>query len=385
MEKITWSHRGHTASDTLIFLLALILLTGALALGLLTLGHLAGRPGESPVPEEKEGRENIRKTSGWLDGRVRSRFQTDFDKALGVADFSRDLWGALGYALFNQGVEGVLIGPGGMLFTSEEWESSGGGENPLSLFQWEQTILSARDELAGEGVELILVLVPAKASVYDGLITAYPRPDGLKTRYGDWLDWIDRQDLPAPDLLSRFRWSRTRDDRTRDDLLYFKTDTHWNGRGASLAADAVADTLIPLARAGGIAFTEFALTEGETQEFEGDLVSFVPGHHWVPGKALGQESYRPLEAVPVNPSGWGLFDTPVIPVALTGTSYSRDGRWNWTDRLRGALSLDVLNLSEVGLGPLKPMEALLDGKEYQETGASFVIWEIPERYLPPRS
>ncbi|MDC7222245.1 MAG: hypothetical protein PQJ60_00820, partial [Spirochaetales bacterium] len=294
--------------------------------------------------------------SDFLNGSGRSRFQDNFDEALWGAEWFRNFWGAIDYALFSEGREGVLVGREGMLFTTEEWT-----EPERTLSQCMEEILQAKEQLEKEGVVLLIALVPAKAGVYPSEAQPYTRSASMENRYGDWMNWFEAQGISAPDLLTPFRESEV--------PLFYLTDTHWNGAGADLAARIMAEELTPMAREKSILPSPFELVQGEEISFEGDLVAYIPGHQWVRGKSLNREIYKEIEAVNQGGGGLGLFDLPEIPVALTGTSYSWDKRWNWEGRLKSALSLDLLNLSEEGKGPFVPMENLLSEGYYRETGA----------------
>jgi len=114
-------------------------------------------------------------------------------------------------------------------------------------------------------------------------------------------------------------------------------------------------------------------------EREGDLMSYLPKRG---------TTRRPLpapEAVPgygtYADSGAGLFGSAEIPVALVGTSYSAEPAWHFDGFLKRELGTDVLNLSESGNGPFKPMDAALSSGVLEANGVRLVLWEIPERYL----
>jgi alginate O-acetyltransferase complex protein AlgJ len=359
MEKLSWSPPPEKKTGHIAFIISFLLLAGAFLLGGGTLIRLN---------EEKPLAQGCL-FGDFINGEARQKIQKDFDGALISFEFSRNLWGALEYGIFSEGRDGVVVGKEGMLFTSEEWAIP-----QKNLIECQDEITHVRSRLAEEGVQLIIALIPAKATVYP--LEASPRRSpAVMNRYGDWMEWFDTQGISAPDLLIPFRESR--------ELVFFITDTHWNEAGADLAAQVLAQKIIPLAREKGVSFEAYEAVGGEEKSFEGDLLSFIPGHQWISWKSLEPEVYHSFEVERRNGVGLGLFDVPVIPVALTGTSYSRDKRWNWEDRLKDALSLDVLNLSEEGQGPFVPMESLLEDGHYEETGAAFVIWEIPERYLAP--
>ena len=66
---------------------------------------------------------------------------------------------------------------------------------------------------------------------------------------------------------------------------------------------------------------------------------------------------------------------------LTGTSYSANELWSFSESLKAALGADVLNMAEEGKGPIAPMRALLASDTLRDSPPETVIWEFPIRYL----
>jgi hypothetical protein len=101
----------------------------------------------------------------------------------------------------------------------------------------QQAILAARDQLAGGGSQLVIVLVPAKEETYQPLLEP--------ALGGDWfsqvsegrhkmLEFCQQEDLLCLDLtdeLSRFA--------EQGEQVYWPTDIHLNARGNQIAADAI--------------------------------------------------------------------------------------------------------------------------------------------------
>ncbi|MBX9755308.1 MAG: alginate O-acetyltransferase, partial [Pseudomonadaceae bacterium] len=99
---------------------------------------------------------------------------------------------------------------------------------------------------------------------------------------------------------------------------------------------------------------------------------------------LQQRSTAVQQAEPAAGAG-DLFSDSQVPVALVGTSYSANPRWNFLGALRQALGSDVLNYAEDGHGPLLPMLKYLQSAGLKDSPPQLVIWEFPERYLPMSS
>ena len=76
-----------------------------------------------------------------------------------------------------------------------------------------------------------------------------------------------------------------------------------------------------------------------------------------------------------------LFGEAAPQVALVGTSYSANPKWNFIGALKQELGSDLLNYAENGHGPLVPMLRLLQRGPEETADLRLVIWEFPERYL----
>lgn len=134
-------------------------------------------------------------------------------------------------------------------------------------------IVGFRDQLAARGIELLVVPVPGKASVY---------PDGLSPLAGGALeettttvliDELVADGVEVVDLLAAFREDRADREIDAREPLYLREDTHWSPRGVRVAARTIAGRLreLGVVSAGAEAF--------ETREVVvprvGDLVRMV--------------------------------------------------------------------------------------------------------------
>jgi alginate O-acetyltransferase complex protein AlgJ len=113
---------------------------------------------------------------------------------------------------------------------------------------------------------------------------------------------------------------------------------------------------------------------------KGDLLSYLPLE---PYFAAMQPPAEELEQRITEQSGEGgdLFGDSSPQLALVGTSYSANAKWNFPGALRQALGSDLYNYAENGHGPLVPMLRLLAKGEQETAGLRLVLWEVPERYL----
>lgn len=101
-------------------------------------------------------------------------------------------------------------------------------------------------QLADRGIQLLLVPVPGKASIYPERVSSQADPEGIADS-SHTLEFISRLNdagIPTIDLFETFHQERGRDRSTNGEPLYLRQDTHWTPKGAGLAAQAVAQRVL---------------------------------------------------------------------------------------------------------------------------------------------
>ena len=162
--------------------------------------------------------------------------------------------------------------------------------------------------------------------------------------------------------------------------VFYRTDTHWNQVGAEVVARAVASQVEQL----GVALdkTTFKTTlETAPVERVGDLVRLM-GLQDMPNALRptpDQEAAASTIQASAESAGGGLFGDVVIPVVMTGTSYSMRG--NFHGYMQQALSSKVLNTAKDGGGFLQAVTAYLTDEAFRSAKPKVLIWEVPERFL----
>ena len=130
-------------------------------------------------------------------------------------------------------------------------------DNPI------QAILKFRDQLKQKGVELLVVVTPGKPSIYPERLTgasegAAGEAIGLESHGKHILDSLTKLGLNTVDLYTPLLAAK------KDDAnlgpLYLNDDTHWNPRGAELAAAEIAAKVKAMAEAGAINIGEESMT-----------------------------------------------------------------------------------------------------------------------------
>lgn len=312
---------------------------------------------------------------GVLDGGLAQSFESHFNERFPVKQLGINLWAALDYRLFREGRPGVLVGSREWLYSDEEIKPVVGGQRHMQ--ENLELIRGVRETLAHQGVQLVMAVVPAKARLYPEYLGEH-RPAGLHTElYREFHTALRAADIVAPDLLDPLRQGKGRS------LVFLRTDTHWTPRGAQIVAHQLATEV---SRRDLLEETRRFVTEtGEAKPHKGDLTNFLPlaplFEELLPQPdLLVQHSTRPAEEGATAADA--LFADSQVPVALVGTSYSADERWNFAGALRQALGSDLLNFAEDGHGPILPMLKFLQSEEFKNAPPQVVIWEFPERYLP---
>ncbi len=311
-----------------------------------------------------------------LDGQLAKAFEKHYDEAFPVKQLGTNLWAALDLILFGEGRPGVALGEKGWLFSDEELKPVADARHNI---QDNQTLIrGVRETLAGQNVQLVMAILPAKVRMYPEYLGAQ-RPAPLHERLlANFRRAMGDAGIQAPDLFAPLRQAKLQAP------VFLRTDTHWTPYGAQVVAGQLATALRP----GGllpVPGTAYVTETRPSEPHKGDLTNFLPldplfAELLPPPDQLPRHSTRLREEQAAASDT--LFADNEVPVALVGTSYSADVRWNFAGALRQALGSDLLNFAEDGQGPILPMLKFLQSDELRNSPPRLVIWEFPERYLP---
>lgn len=238
--------------------------------------------------------------------------------------------GVNGWLFYRPDVR-YLVEPDRMEPASREgwWRVPGdGGRRSGSVVR---AIVRFRDQLRERGIELMVVPVPGKPSVYPDQLTRRVRRGGAMPRSPteDLLERLGKEEVATVDLFAVFRSARADGPSGPTTSLYLARDTHWTPAGARLAAAAVAEA----ARRRGWAppgVHEFTTTTITVNRW-GDVL----GMGQVPGRATAAEPElveceqvldpRLGRMVPSPMDRPGTYQYPSQPsrVLVLGDSFSR--------------------------------------------------------------
>lgn len=225
--------------------------------------------------------------------------------------------------------------------------------------------------LQSRHIALVVVPVPDKSRVEAANLCGVDRPVALSGRLADFETQLRQAGIGVADLLQPMQ--------ATGGELYYRTDTHWNERGAKTAADTVAAAL----RQAGLAPTQkanFKVTTDPMQERVGDLIRLAGLDHvaW-PLRPHGDEEAATVIQQSAAANIGILDDTPPAEIAVIGTSFSR--RANFVPFLSLALTAPVDNRAEDGGGVTNAAIDYFAKPDFLKSPPRAIVWEIPERML----
>lgn len=295
-----------------------------------------------------------------LNGEAASAYEDRLAEQHPLFEPAKAFWGNIEYSAFKDGRSGVLIGDDGWLFTTEEFTIA--KDRQTLIEDHLAFIIETDEELWRQYIQLVVVLVPAKARIYKDKLGQHDYPAENADLYTDVRDHLALYNVTVTDL---------RDTLNATKNSFLRTDTHWSPAGAKAAANFVAEVIdIPLKS------MQFDTKQTSTEQHEGDLTRYIPGNRF-DAREEQLALYETTSKAKVNK----LFGDVEIPVTLVGTSYSANPNWNFEGYLKEALQADVLNVADEGLGPFAVMRNWLKSEAYKTNTPKLVIWEIPERYI----
>jgi hypothetical protein len=181
-------------------------------------------------------------------------YEKDLEKSSIVASAIRPLVQFTRYSILNDYGDKAIAGKNGWLFYKPDVEylyrpsiddprsvvvdynDKALSDSPLEI------IANFKEQLSVMEIELLIVIVPGKPSVYPDLIGNIPEAEKYR-KFSHSLKFMQnlrQKGIDVVDLFHPFIEERKNDQRSGDSL-YLQKDTHWKTRGAVLAAEIVAD------------------------------------------------------------------------------------------------------------------------------------------------
>lgn len=303
-----------------------------------------------------------------LNGQLATELEQQLKSATPLKDELTEAWAKFFLLAFNQGSKGVLIGKSGWLYSREEylWPTDALDNTDRNI----ETITSIQARLTEKNIALAIVLVPEKVSVYDEHLVE-PSAHVVNDIHAKIVSDLRQRGIHVVSPLAQLREVKD------SSQVYLKTDTHWTPEGAALVAQYAALQLEDWQ--GDQAF----VTSVENDALHhGDLFNFLPiQKEWLYPR-IAPDNISKSTTYLEDADSFDLFAEPEpIAMVLVGTSYSADPTWNFHGQIQQAFSREVLDYSEIGQGPIKPMLLYLQSEAFTSEEIRYVLWEFPVRYF----
>lgn len=185
---------------------------------------------EFPSPKTEEGKINVE----WL-SQAGDYFQEHFAFRNELVTGNALIHGRL---LETSTADGVIQGKNGWLYYKDSLDDYLGQDllSDRSLFNIAHMLSMTQQALEEKGVNFLFTIAPNKNSLYGDNMPYY---DKLKvsgqTNRENLEDWLKTEKVAYADLYQALM--------EEDEVLYHARDSHWNNKGAALAADVLMDAL----------------------------------------------------------------------------------------------------------------------------------------------
>jgi alginate O-acetyltransferase complex protein AlgJ len=311
---------------------------------------------------------------GWRDGSLGH----SIDRAIDVpyADALHRWQDAVRYRLFGDLGRQVQEGcPGWLFYSAGLHAQPQAGQETFARADGSDQLTDARiaslhryaDALRAAGIQLVVVTVPDKSRVESEALCGLQQDPRMTQRLNVWERALTQSGVAHVDLLPVLRAARP---------AYFRTDLHWNARGAQAAAQATGAAILPLL--GGPGDTHFTHTIEPAAPRVGDLLVLTGLAHvpdaWRPAPEIVAE-----ETLQAKHSGGLLDATPSAEVMLAGSSFSR--RSAFAERLGEQLGREVWNVSLDDGQFDRALQAMWQDRASWPPSLRVVVWEMSEDAL----
>ena len=214
-----------------IFIALLLVLCLIPGIGLMVVG-----PAEAVANETAAAAPKLVRNGTW-----NADFLSDLSDYVGKGFFLRPqcitLWDRLCSGVFGTSAnDDVVLGREGWLFYAPTVSDYTGSDrmSDRELYCAARSLALMAEYAESCGAEFVFTIAPNKNTLYGEYMPSLPTVSEGSNRES-LVPLLAEQGVNYLDLVSVFA--------AEDEILYWQTDSHWNGRGAALAADAIADCL----------------------------------------------------------------------------------------------------------------------------------------------
>jgi len=166
-----------------------------------------------------------------------SQFELFFNDHFGLRDQLTQVYSLYSILLKSSSNPKVLIGLEDWLFYVNPEEGNSLEDHrrndPLTveeLRSWKVGLEEKHAWLKQQGIPYLFIVIPDKYSIYPEYMPKHIRQVGKQTRLDQLVDYMKNSEVPVLDLRPALLRAKQ-----QGQLLFYKTDTHWNDFGAAIA------------------------------------------------------------------------------------------------------------------------------------------------------
>ncbi len=269
----------------------------------------------------------------------------------------------------------VILGKEGWLFYKSENADDGPGINdyegktPFSerdLARIDERVKSLNDWMAGQNMLLILLIAPNKQTIYGEYLPDYIRQQKGSSRYDQVKETLKNNPVKFIDTVSLLQQAK------KDNVLYRKTDSHWNNYGGFL----VYQNIIQLVQTG------YQVKVETIKDFDVTVVQKTDSGDLA--RMIGLQNYFQEK---------NIVFVPKVPVNIIRDNYAYPTLYYNIKNVIPETSLPkLLVFHDSFFTAIEPflsrhfsssiyIWADLDTKIIEKEKPDIVIWEVAERYI----
>ncbi len=318
---------------------------------------------------------------GFLSGRYLRAYESRIEKENAFVKLTRPVYRSFAWNVLRDPGEKAVRADSGFLFYRQDVEflvrphpwKTDSLENPI------EAVLDFREELSKRGVDLLVVVVPGKPSVYPEFLNPSmygTSGEGISPGLA-FLDSLNAHGVRTVNLYPVLRKEKFRD--APNDFLYLNTDTHWTPRGAGVAARAIANAVksYPFYRSSKKKFWKDSLV---TVERTGDVATMAELSDEFPSETVEAYVVKDDKGTPFR------SDFRNSRILILGDSFSRiyetDAPMSagWISQFAKHLQVPVCAIVSDG-GASTLVREKLSRRSGVLKNKKLVIWEFVERDL----
>ncbi len=298
-----------------------------------------------------------------VDGRFTAALGRSVDEAM-PKSVTLNGWidGLLYWTLGDAGPQ-VRVGCDGWLYLSEELVETPHGDAHLA--QRVKLAGAIAAELARKGARLVIVPVPDKALAATEGLCGLKASAQARHRFDMWKQQSASLGLTQVDI-----------GKSWPSPGYWRTDTHWDQKGAHYAAGRVSDAIKEMLGPGSVDMELKVLPE--QRDRVGDLTTLAGLARTAALFGPAPDREYPVD-LKIKRSGGLLDEVPAPDALLVGSSYSLNSYFY--EYLQAATSREIVQKSLAGGGFAGAMLDVLENNPGVLEQVRLVVWEWPVRTL----